>query len=436
MTLARALVRLLVAAVAAAYIAAGLVHVTNGWSLGDSAKLLLMDTRMAAVCYKDPARVWQFVDILPSQGSQVLLPSRGTDIDYSHLCGAGLPPAQPSVASAPGMVAGTPVAPAGTPTEQGPTPTPTGHQAPGPSNDLSQSAMADLRQYALGLVNADRATNGLPPVSLGTNIAAQLHADDMLEHQYLGHWWVDGRKPYMVYTQTGGTSYAMENAALTGWTQAKWDAQHCGSFFVNCETSTPKQAIQNLEYGMKYQDAGSNWGHRDNILGKTHRAVSIGIASDGKLTIFVEHFEGGDATAPSPPSLSKSGVTSFSITKNVPGLTVASSVSVYYDPPPTPKTPSEIETLHSYCLGGGFTSVCVDPIATILKPLPPGYYYPDLGPSKVIATRWVEDSSHFAFVANLGALAQKPGVYTFVVWRDTGGTELSEQLVELSAFQN
>ena len=30
-----------------------------------------------------------------------------------------------------------------------------------------------------------------------------------------GHWWVDGRKPYMVYSETGGTSYAAENM---GWT--------------------------------------------------------------------------------------------------------------------------------------------------------------------------------------------------------------------------
>ncbi|MBI4329204.1 MAG: hypothetical protein HY685_05000, partial [Chloroflexi bacterium] len=94
------------------------------------------------------------------------------------------------------------------------TPTPT--LAPTPTattsrrSVLSESAARDLRQLALSLINNDRAKFGLPPVALGSNQAAQLHADDMLEHQYLGHWWVDGRKPYMVYTQTGGTSYVAE----------------------------------------------------------------------------------------------------------------------------------------------------------------------------------------------------------------------------------
>ena len=72
------------------------------------------------------------------------------------------------------------------------------------------------------LINMDRGQYGISPVRLGSNIAAQLHAQDMVEHSYLGHWWLDGRKPYMVYTQTGGTSYASENAAFSGWTDRRW----------------------------------------------------------------------------------------------------------------------------------------------------------------------------------------------------------------------
>ena len=48
---------------------------------------------------------------------------------------------------------------------------------------------------------------------------------------------------------------------------------------------------------MMYDDAHADWGHRDNILGETHRAVNIGIAFNGKRTTFVQHFEGGEVEA-------------------------------------------------------------------------------------------------------------------------------------------
>ena len=71
-------------------------------------------------------------------------------------------------------------------------------RAPVPTTELEV-----LKEYALNLINIDRAKHGLPLVTMGTNPAAQLHAEDMLAHDYQGHWWADGRKPYMVYSQTG-----------------------------------------------------------------------------------------------------------------------------------------------------------------------------------------------------------------------------------------
>ena len=109
---------------------------------------------------------------------------------------------------------------------------------------LTDSELDELRRYAVALVNRDRADQDLPPVTLGSNRAAQLHAEDMLENDYLGHWWSDGRKPYMVYTQTGGNSYVSENVASSGWTLRKWEENRCNSFLVNCRVSPPKEAIQ------------------------------------------------------------------------------------------------------------------------------------------------------------------------------------------------
>ena len=181
------------------------------------------------------------------------------------------------------------------------------------------------------LINNDRARHGLPPLVLGSNIAAQLHAQDMVEHGYLGHWWLDGRKPYMVYTQTGGTSYASENAAFSGWTDQRWESQNCDSWLVRCNRGDTKQTITEHQWGMMYDDAHANWGHRDNILGESHRAVSIGIFWNKKRIAFVQHFEGGAVTRRSGPTLSRNGILSLELAKQERGIEIGQVVSVYYD---------------------------------------------------------------------------------------------------------
>ena len=49
----------------------------------------------------------------------------------------------------------------------------------------------------LTLINRDREANGLAPVILGTNTAAQSHAEEELANGYISHWGMDGMKPYM-----------------------------------------------------------------------------------------------------------------------------------------------------------------------------------------------------------------------------------------------
>ncbi len=321
-----------------------------------------------------------------------------------------------------------------TPTPR-PTATPRPTQKPTPPSGLPDDELDSLRQLALELVNRDRADHGLPPVKLGTNPAAQLHAEDMLEHNYQGHWWADGRKPYMVYTQTGGTSYAAENAASHGWTDREWVASNCGSPRVRCTVSSPAAAITELQHLMMYDDAHADWGHRDNILGEGHRAVNIGVAFNGRRTTFIQHFEGGVVEADGPPVLDSSGVLSFSLVKRETGTAIGGVVSIAYDPPPTSKTPAQIDRMDSYCIGGGFTTSCPNTYAVrILEPPGAGYFYSDLDANEVVASSWTETSSRFSFTANIGALMQRPGVYTVAVWRDSGGGRLSEQLVSLSLF--
>ena len=297
---------------------------------------------------------------------------------------------------------------------------------------LSSDELNQLRYHALQLINGDRATHGLSPIVLGTNIAAQLHAEDMLVNDYFGHWWADGRKPYMVYTQTGGTSYVSENAATGGWTDREWVANGCN--YMRCGVPTPKKQITDHQWRMMYDDAHADWGHRDNILGKTHRAVNIGIGFNGRRMTFVQHFEGGAVQANGEPILGESGELCFSLSKRETGITVG-AVSIAYDPPPIPKTPAQIDMLKRYCTGGGFTDRCLDfDAANILKPLPLGYTYPNLNENEVVASRWVDSPNHFMVTAKMGSLLTKPGVYTIIVWRDDEEEWFSEQLVGLSLF--
>ncbi|MXY18534.1 MAG: CAP domain-containing protein [Synechococcus sp. SB0676_bin_10] len=316
------------------------------------------------------------------------------------------------------------------------TPPPGPHHPTSPSiSKLSSDELDQLRYHALRLINNDRITHGLPPVVLGTNPAAQLHAEDMLVNDYFGHWWADGRKPYMVYTQTGGTSYASENVATSGWTYGEWAANGCNTSYVRCEVPKPKEAITEHQWGMMYDDAHADWGHRDNILGKTHRAVNIGIGFNGMRTTFVQHFEGGAVQADGPPVLDQNGELCLSLSKRETGVAIGRFISIAYDPPPTPKTPTQIGALNRYCIGRGFTVHCPESSAArILEPPPPGQYYPTLTANEVVASRWIDSPSRFMVTARMGSLLKQPGVYTVIVWRDGGKEWLSEQLVALSLF--
>ncbi|MBI67604.1 MAG: hypothetical protein CL777_02520 [Chloroflexi bacterium] len=273
----------------------------------------------------------------------------------------------------------------------------------------------DAKNYLLRLINRDRNAHGVPPVDLGANIAAQLHADDMLKHGYIGHWWVDGRKPYMVYAETGGRSYASENVAFSGWMDKDWDLDDCDSYNVICEMGDHTDDIKDHQWAMMYDDAHADWGHRDNILNPTHRTVHLGITWNKKRLALVQHFSGGDAVAQSLPVLSSSAELNFTMKKNINGMEV-SRAFVSFDPLPSDRSPQAINRLESYCVGGGFTSDCPEPIAMILRPPNPGFEYIDLDSNDLIADKWIDKDTDFSFSVKTKGLLQKPGVYTLSVF--------------------
>jgi len=140
-----------------------------------------------------------------------------------------------------------------------------------------------LMQFALEQVNNDRKKYGVQPVELGNNLAAQKHVDDMLEFGYFSHWNSEGVKPYVTYTLFGGRGNVAENISYT---------------FSQCATSNcipmifdPFKEIEDHQYGMMYDDAISNWGHRDTIIDPDYTHVNFGITYDEDNFYFAQHFE-------------------------------------------------------------------------------------------------------------------------------------------------
>jgi len=140
-----------------------------------------------------------------------------------------------------------------------------------------------LIQFALKQVNDDREKHGVPPVKLGNNPSAQAHADDMLEHNYFSHWNSDGVKPYVTYTQLGGKGNVAENISFT--------ESYCPTFNCLPNSFNPKSEIEDHQYAMVYDDAESDWGHRDNILDPYQTHVNFGVAYDDENFYYVQHFE-------------------------------------------------------------------------------------------------------------------------------------------------
>lgn len=149
------------------------------------------------------------------------------------------------------------------------------HGTPGPSPAGHEKVtglltLAEARRYMVTLINRDRATQGLKPVTLDEGPATgagQRHAEDMAHHGFLGHWGTDGSVPEHRYTEAGGTAMVLENASCVT------DENERG--LVASPRIDPRQ-VEETE-AMFFHELPPNDGHRKNILKPQHTRVGIGI---------------------------------------------------------------------------------------------------------------------------------------------------------------
>ena len=256
--------------------------------------------------------------------------------------------------------------------------------------EISDNVNLDLTQYMVELINKDRSDNNSPPVVLGTNSAAQQHADDMLANYYLSHWGTDGLKPYMRYTRAGGINYESDNSAYHGWYDNSDDPNRY-------EIIDLKEVLKQLQYNMMYDDADSNWGHRNTILDKMNRKVNIGIAFDKHRLALVQQFEGDYVVFTQLPAIVNG---KLYLAGNL-NLGDVYSVHIFFDSLPQSLGQKQLlDKPHYYDIGEEIGYV-----------LPPKYRME--GTDYVNATKWKTDSGgSFEIEANISPLLKYPkGVY-------------------------
>jgi len=258
-------------------------------------------------------------------------------------------------------------------------------------------AREEVVQHALDLINKDREKFGLPPVKLSPNQAAQVHAEDVFKTKQISHWMTNGEKPYMTYTDYGGMGNVQQNVAIAGFTEDQY-SECKTNILLNCEKINPMTTLDELEYEMMYKDdecCGN--GHRDNILNNRHTDVSIGIMYDQYYLVFVENFENnyGLKVTINNGQVSLSGTLSKGTLDHI---------AIYYDEMPTREVYEQNKHSLSYSTG--------NIIATVVKPLPPGYYYKAEGYKIIEAKRWDTDDNSVNIVFDLGSAVKNDGVYS------------------------
>ena len=306
----------------------------------------------------------------------------------------------------------------------------------------------------LELINNERTKAGVVPVLLGESPAAQLHADDMLQNCFSGHWGSDGLKPYMRYSLAGG--YKSEGENVVG-------LDYC------IKTSDWYLPIQSIKKKLRevMDELMDSSGHRRNILRSSHRKVNIGLAWDDYNFKAVQQFEGDHIDFDSLPMIEGGVLSMTGMVKN--GASIEDEqdlgIQIFYDPLPVHLTRGQISRTYCYSHGRQIAALrpslsgnwyySDDEYERLYRPCREPFEIPSDAPGPrsadeahrfwleaygdsiaretvsimvpwVTASEWEVSGSAFLVTADIGRLMDEngDGVYSLVVWARLDGEDI------------
>ena len=230
-------------------------------------------------------------------------------------------------------------------------------QTPKPDTDDVPTHLRnqDEKKHLLELVNRAREDAGVPPVRLGGNIAAQVHAEGALERCAVSHWDRRGLKPYMRYRIAGGYQPNGENvSSAIGCKEARvWLFRPDADEFI-------EEAVEGFLYSP---------GYRETMLDPTYTAMNAGGAWDDDGFNVVQHFEADRVRFKEPPHLADGLLVMEGRTRNLASFRDSRDlvVVITYDPPL--EEMSDNRLARTYCYRHG------DLVMMLRPPAPLGRRY-------------------------------------------------------------
>ena len=131
-------------------------------------------------------------------------------------------------------------------------------------NAHGSRSLPEMRSFALALVNRDRQLNGLSSLVEEPLLSrsAQLHAEDMMKHNYYAHITPEGKNPTDRFAAVGGQGGVGENIMLLSGSMGTGATLNLG-------------IIESFQKSWMYSN-----GHRVNLLTPQYTRFGYGIISD------------------------------------------------------------------------------------------------------------------------------------------------------------
>lgn len=258
------------------------------------------------------------------------------------------------------------------------------------------------REYMVELINRDRRSQGLSPVTLDETAskAGQSHAEEMAIDGYLSHWSRQGKKPDQRYTEFGGTGYVMENAHLhfTGSPSARR-----GNLPLAKTPHFWKADIERVEFDF-FNERPPQDGHRKNILNPRHNRVGIGLGlaskdGDQRMACTQEFVNTYSLMKPVPSTL-KLGKPLLIEGRLDQNLRLY-GIDLMFEEAPKPMSIDELNSTYSYA----------PPSKRIAAYWPNGYRSPE-----PITIQFTAEGEEFSLSIPTGQPAFRPGLYYVIVW--------------------